>query len=301
MNKHCNGTTPPQGTSSEQRLAANDSPVTDNPWESLRRFTDARIGLGRAGISVPTKHLMEFQLAHARAQDAVHSPLPTEQLIDNLIQQPWCPAGIPFQLHSQADSRAVYLQRPDLGRQLNSSSQQLLQDHHKPTAKAEPYDLAIAIVDGLSSRAIEDNCVPFLSQLIPALTSHSNPWSIAPLALVEQGRVAIGDHVGELLKARCVLVLVGERPGLSSPDSMGLYLTWNPQVGRTDAWRNCISNVRPAGLKYPDAVRKTLYLMEEARAREVSGVQLKDRTDDSVLEQDGSTPSHNHNFLISHD
>jgi len=277
----------------------NENPVVDNPWESLRKFTDARIGLGRAGISVPTKHLLEFQLAHARAQDAVHSPLQSEQLIDNLIQQSWCPAGVPFLLHSQAESRAVYLQRPDLGRALDSSSQQILKDHHHPRAnEGEQYDLAIAVVDGLSARAIEDNCIPFLGELIPALQNHQQPWTIAPLAIVEQGRVAVGDHVGELLNARCVLVLVGERPGLSSPDSLGLYLTWNPKVGRTDAYRNCISNVRPAGLKYPEAVRKALYLMEEARSREVSGVQLKDRTDDSVLEQDAN---HNHNFLIGHD
>ncbi|MGB1092224.1 MAG: ethanolamine ammonia-lyase subunit EutC [Oceanobacter sp.] len=274
-----------------------DSPVTENPWERLREFTDARIGLGRAGVSVPTKHLLAFQLAHAQAQDAVHSPMESEQLIDNLVQQPWCPSGLPFLLHSQAESRAVYLQRPDLGRLLNSSSQQQLQDHHHPKqAQGEQYDLAIAIVDGLSARAIEDNALAFLSELIPALKSQPEPWSIAPLALIEQGRVAVGDQVGELLNARCVLVLVGERPGLSSPDSMGLYLTWAPQVGRTDAYRNCISNVRPAGLKYPEAVRKTLYLMDEARRRELSGVQLKDRSDDSVLELDGSTQ--NHNFLI---
>ncbi len=275
-----------------------DSAVTDNPWESLRKFTDARIGLGRSGVSVPTKHLLDFQLAHARAQDAVHSPLQTEQLIDNLVQQSWCPAGLPFQLHSQAEHRAEYLQRPDLGRRLNSGSQQILQDHQHPkAAQGERYDLAIAIVDGLSARAIEDNCLPFLAQLVPLLTGHKQPWKIAPLAIVEQGRVAVGDHVGELLNARCVLVLVGERPGLSSPDSLGLYLTWNPKVGHTDALRNCISNVRPAGYRFPEAARKALYLLNEARHLEISGVNLKDRSDDSALEQDDN---HNHNFLIGH-
>ncbi len=268
-----------------------DEPVIDNAWDRLRAFTDARIGLGRAGVSVPTRHLLAFQLAHAQAIDAVHSPLNVEGLLETLTAQDWCPAGQPLRLHSQAEHRDMYLQRPDYGRVLNEASQQTLKDHNGPA-----YDLAIVIVDGLSALAIEENTLPFLSKLIPALTDAPEPWSIAPLCVVEQGRVAIGDHVGELINARCVIVLVGERPGLSSPDSMGLYLTWGPKKGLTDAYRNCISNIRFAGLNHQDASRKAFYLLSEARTKKLSGVQLKDRTDDSVLEHD----NHNENFLISH-
>jgi ethanolamine ammonia-lyase small subunit len=273
-----------------------DEPVIENPWDRLRAFTDARIGLGRAGISVPTKHLLEFQLAHAKAQDAVHTPLNTHELIDQLSQQAWCPKGKPFALHSQAENRAEYLQRPDFGRKLNEASVETLKTFEQ--SHETEFDVAFAIVDGLSAFAIEENITPFLSELIPSLQDSDHPWSIAPLAVVEQGRVAIGDHIGQLLNARCVVVLVGERPGLSSPDSMGLYLTWNPKVGCTDAYRNCISNIRLAGLNYKDACRKALYLMNEARVKKLSGVLLKDRTDDDVLDHD-NPQQHNKNFLIS--
>ena len=154
------------------------------------------------------------------------------------------------------------------------------------------------VVDGLSAFAIEENILPFLDELIPALTQPTNqkaPWKLAPICVVEQGRVAIGDPVGELLNAKCVLVLVGERPGLSSPDSLGLYLTWSPKSGLTDAYRNCISNIRRAGLNYPEASRKAMYLLNEARTRKLSGVNLKDRTDESVIEHHNT----NNNFLIS--
>ncbi len=269
-----------------------NDPVIENPWEVLRGFTDARIGLGRAGVSVPTRHLLDFQLAHAKAQDAVHTPLDSQGLIDNLKQQAWCTESV-LLLHSQAEDRAMYLQRPDYGRRLNEVSQQQLNSLSQPKT---PYDLAVVIVDGLSALAIEENAIPFLHALLPALTQQTNPWTLAPLCVVEQGRVAIGDHIGELLKARCVLILVGERPGLSSPDSMGLYLTWSPKLGRADSQRNCISNVRLAGLQHQDASRKAQYLLNEARTKNLSGVQLKDRADDTVLEQDSS----HHSFLSAH-
>lgn len=289
----------------DKRFPANDAeqPVTENPWERLKDFTDARIGLGRSGISVPTKHLLDFQLAHARAQDAVHTPLGTDALINQLMACDWCPDGNPIRLHSRADDRAMYLQRPDYGRLLDDASTERLTQHS--ANQSADYDLAIVIVDGLSAFAIEENIVPFLDELIPALiapttaaTSHANsthaPWSIAPLCVVEQGRVAIGDPIGEQLNAKCVLVLIGERPGLSSPDSLGLYLTWAPHAGLTDAYRNCISNIRRAGLNYSEACRKTLYLLNEARLKKLSGVNLKDRTDDSVIEHN----TVNKNFLI---
>lgn len=270
-----------------------EEPVIENPWQRLRDFTDARIGLGRAGISVPTKHLLAFQLAHAQAIDAVHTPLDIDGLIENLVSQSWCPKGQPLRLHSRAEHRDMYLQRPDYGRLLNKASEQTLEDH--AYLCDDEYDLAFVIVDGLSAFAIEENVAPFLGKLIPQLTSGPEPWRIAPFCLVEQGRVAIGDHIGDLLRAKCVVVLVGERPGLSSPDSMGLYLTWSPKVGHTDAFRNCISNIRTAGLNYPEAARKALYLLNEARSKQLSGVKLKDRTDDSVLEHEND----NNNFLIT--
>ncbi len=268
-----------------------DEPVIDNPWASLRRYTDARIGLGRAGVSVPTKHLLEFQLAHARAQDAVHKPLDVAALTERLIAQPWRPANGPINLQSRAEDRTQYLQRPDYGRRLADSSSNLLRDYRSATSN--PYDLAIVIVDGLSALAIEANAIPFLESLIPALNNGPEPWLLSPLCIVEQGRVAIGDVIGELLHARCVLVLIGERPGLSSPDSMGLYMTWNPKLGRTDAQRNCISNIRTAGLTYQEASRRALYLLDEARTRKLSGVQLKDRSENDALEVANS----NTNFL----
>ncbi|TDO95778.1 ethanolamine ammonia-lyase subunit EutC [Marinomonas balearica] len=267
--------------------------VVENPWERLRSFTDARIGLGRAGVSVPTKHLMSFQLAHAKAQDAVHTPLNSDELIKHLEAQAWNPSNTVLKLHSKASDRPEYLQRPDYGRMLDERSVEQLTQYRSNTN--EEYDLAFAIVDGLSAFAIEENITPFLSTLVPQLTSQAEPWNIAPLCVVEQGRVAIGDHIGELLNAKCVVVLVGERPGLSSPDSMGLYLTWAPKTGLTDAYRNCISNIRMAGLSYSDASYKTLYLLTEARTKKLSGVNLKDRTGDEVLEHDGGVE----NFLIS--
>lgn len=270
-----------------------NDPVIENPWQRLREFTDARIGLGRAGVSVPTKHLLAFQLAHAQAIDAVHTPLNIDGLIDQITAQDWCPKGQPLRLHSRAEHRDMYLQRPDYGRLLNKASEQILEDH--AYLNDEQYDLAFVMVDGLSALAIEENTLPFLSELIPQLTRGPEPWSIAPLCFVEQGRVAIGDPIGELLNAKCVVVLVGERPGLSSPDSMGLYLTWAPKSGKTDAYRNCISNIRTAGLSYPEASRKARYLLSEARTKQLSGVQLKDRTDESALEHE----NHNNNFLIA--
>ncbi|MFT0138306.1 ethanolamine ammonia-lyase subunit EutC [Alcanivoracaceae bacterium MT1] len=256
--------------------------VVDNPWSHLRAFTDARIGLGRVGISLPTHELLAFQYAHARARDAVHLPLDLEALDQDLAAQalPWSGA---IRLHSQAVGRTEYLQRPDLGRRLDSTSRATLQrigGHAAPV-----YDLALVVVDGLSSRAIQDNAVPFLKALDDTLNADSaDVWRLAPLTVVNQGRVAVGDEVGELLNANTVVVLVGERPGLSSPDSLGLYLTWGPKTGRADSERNCISNVRPAGLAPEEAARRLMYLLRESRQLGLSGVGLKDRTTDDVIE-----------------
>lgn len=267
--------------SDDQPLPTSELPVTANPWASLRRFTDARIGLGRSGISIPTQHLLEFQLAHAKAQDAVYKPLDVANLTARLKAESVLYRHEPISLHSAANDRTVYLQRPDFGRRLDEVSRQCLLDHRNQ--HDSEWDLVIAIVDGLSAFAIEENAVPFLQRLLPALQSQNDPWSIAPLCIVQQGRVAIGDMIGEQLGGRCVLVLIGERPGLSSPNSMGLYLTWAPAIGKTDAERNCISNIRPAGLSYEEAARRALYLLGEARRKKLTGVGLKDRLDDSLL------------------
>ena len=272
-------------SSSNDKTRNQPGAVVENPWRRLREFTDARIGLGRAGISLPTSELLAFQLSHAQARDAVHLPLDIDALCSELAADPQLAAlGEPIRLHSQATDRMTYLQRPDLGRLLDDASREQL----VALCCEQPSDLAIVIVDGLSSRAIAQNAVPFLQRFMGLLASELPECSLAPLTIVEQGRVAVGDDVGALLNARAVLLLIGERPGLSSPDSLGLYLTWAPKPGLTDAARNCISNVRPAGLPHVEGAKRALYLLREAQRLKLSGVNLKDRTEDAVIEHRGS-------------
>ncbi|NMF87671.1 ethanolamine ammonia-lyase subunit EutC [Aromatoleum petrolei] len=237
-------------------------------WAQLRRFTSARIALGRAGSSLPTHAHLEFQLAHARARDAVHHALPVESLSAGLGAR-----DLQFELvHSAAPDRPAYLQRPDLGRRLDTPSRAALQAQR--ARDDAPFDLALVIADGLSAFAIERNALPFLDALLPQLPPRS--WRLAPVVIAEQARVALGDDIAQALNARMVAVLIGERPGLSSPDSMGIYLTWQPRPGTTDAQRNCISNIRREGLHLDLAAEKLLWLMTEARRRQLSGVSLKD-------------------------
>lgn len=268
--------------------------VVDNPWERLNAFTDARIGLGRAGVSLPTSKLLAFQLAHAQAQDAVHTPLDVDALATELTTTPEV-SEAPIRLHSHAQDRAMYLQRPDDGRRLNDETRAQLQ---QTAASQQRYDLAVVIVDGLSALAVQQNSVPFLSTLYQMFNSDVADWQLAPLTIVEQGRVAIGDEIGALLNADAVLVMIGERPGLSSPDSLGLYMTWAPEPGLKDDRRNCISNVRPAGLQIEEAARRFFLLFKEARQLKVSGVKLKDRSEDDVLEGDAASGSIR-NFLVA--
>lgn len=268
-----------------EKYAMNDQnpPVIANPWGALRRFTDARIALGRAGVSLPTTAHLDFQLAHAKARDAVHLALDVAQLAQTLNAAQEQPSAPCLTLHSLATDRPTYLQRPDLGRRLDAASRQTLVNlkNLNKLPAARPYDLAFVVVDGLSALAIEQNAAPFLTLLQRRLAAEN--WSIAPISIVQQGRVAVGDEVAELLGTKMVVVLIGERPGLSSPDSMGLYLTWMPRVGLLDASRNCISNVRPAGLRYEEAAYKLHYLMTQAAQRQVSGVDLKDETGEPKL------------------
>ncbi|ASA58224.1 ethanolamine ammonia-lyase subunit EutC [Vibrio gazogenes] len=260
--------------------------VHEDPWEKLRQFTDARIGLGRVGTSIPTAELLRFQLSHAQAMDAVHVPLDVAQLMEELEQSKHIAPLLPaFVLHSGAANRMEYLQRPDFGRQLDERSLYRLQQFRNQADQQESYDLAIVIADGLSSYAIAHHAKPFIESLLTLLNDDpTKDWNLAPLSIVEQARVAIGDDVGEALNAKEVLLLVGERPGLSSPDSMGLYLTWQPKRGTEDSLRNCISNVRPQGLNYPAAAHKCFYLLRESHRIQLTGVGLKDRSDDAQLE-----------------
>lgn len=234
-------------------------------WQHLKQYTGARIALGRSGGSITTKELLDFQLAHARARDAVHAALPVET-----IEQELSVYGLPIlQLASQATSRTDYLQRPDKGRKLNLSSADKLKILHQSA-----YDICLVVADGLSAIAIEKNIKPFFNTLLPRL--QAVPYLLAPLCLVQQGRVAIGDEIAYLLNSRMVIICIGERPGLSSPDSLGIYLTYQPKPGLTDEMRNCISNIRPGGLPYAFAAEKLLYLVQESFLKKLSGVQLKD-------------------------
>jgi ethanolamine ammonia-lyase small subunit len=244
------------------------APGRHDPWRELTRFTAARIGLGRAGGSIPTGPLLEFQLAHARARDAVQRDLDPVPLVAALRQ-----AGrevLPLQ--SAAASRNEYLQRPDLGRILSAASKALLEARIAPP---QAFDAAFVIADGLSALAVEHHAAALLDHVMPALERAG--WRIAPVAIVAHGRVAIGDEIGALLPARLTAMLIGERPGLSAADSLGVYLTWDPVPGRTNAERNCISNIRPEGLGYAQAAHTLHYLMSEARRRRVSGIALKEQ------------------------
>jgi len=233
---------------------------------NLRDFTMARVGLERSGAALATREVLAFRMAHAMARDAVHYPMDTASL------QVECAArGLPsLALHSMAVDRLTYLRRPDLGRKLDEWSREALRAH----GDSAGCDLAIVVVDGLSALAVHRHALAVLDLLLPQFANAG--WSRAELLLVEQGRVAIGDEIGNLLRATLVLVLIGERPGLSSPDSLGAYLTWNPAPGRTDAERNCISNIRTDGLGYREAADRIFALASEARRRQLTGVALKE-------------------------
>jgi ethanolamine ammonia-lyase small subunit len=251
---------------------------TENPWLDLRRLTPARIALGRTGTSIPTSAQLDFQAAHAQARDAVHLPFEHAAIIESLGAK----GRESLLLHSAAVDRNAYLQRPDLGRKLDEESVQILNDY----VQVHPggVDLAVVVADGLSSLAVHRHTLPFLERMEEQ--ANAEGWTLSPVILVEQGRVAVADEIGERLGAKMVVILIGERPGLSSPDSLGLYFTYAPKVGLTDASRNCISNVRLEGLSYGMAAHRLLYLMREACRRQLSGVSLKDEAELQTLESD---------------
>jgi ethanolamine ammonia-lyase small subunit len=248
-------------------VSSSDAPEPD-PWATLKNFTAARIALGRSGTSVPLREALAFRLAHAHARDAVYSIMATDALLAGLSE---LQVSIE-QVSSQAKNRQEYLQRPDWGRRLAEES-----SIHLAGAAGEGDDVVVVLADGLSAMAVNDHAVPLLRLLLPQLREAG--LQIGPVVLAEQARVALGDEVGQVLKARLVLMLIGERPGLSSPNSLGAYLTYGPKLGLTDETRNCVSNIRPEGLAYPAAASKLFYLISEAIRRQLSGVGLKDQSE----------------------
>ncbi len=261
-----------------------------NPWLNLRNLTPARIALGRTGTSLPTQAQLDFQYAHAQARDAVHLAFDHQGIRAQLSERD----RESLLLHSAATDRHSYLQRPDLGRRLDDASAQVLQDY----AAAHPggVDLAIVVADGLSALAVHRHTLPFLARLEEQIAADG--WSVSPIVLVEQGRVAVADEVAQRLGAKMSVILIGERPGLSSPDSLGLYFTYAPKVGLTDAYRNCISNVRLEGLSYGMAAHRLIYLMREACRRQLSGVNLKDEAQVHTLDSESAADMKG-NFLLA--
>lgn len=248
-------------------MAVPEKYAAGDPWQSLKTFTPARIALGRAGTGLPLKQWLQFKMAHAHARDAVYSVLQTEKIVTELED-----TGLAvLLLNSQATGRDHYLQRPDLGRRLQAVAAEKLQTY------AGGYDIVFVVADGLSATAANHHAAALIKTLLPLFREKG--FTIAPVCLVQQGRVAVGDDIGTLLQAKLVLLLIGERPGLSSPDSLGVYITYKPVPGLTDESRNCISNIHAAGLSIAVAAQKINYLVTAALRLQLSGVHLKDESE----------------------
>jgi ethanolamine ammonia-lyase small subunit len=240
----------------------------EDPWHKLKQYTDARIAMGRVGCSIPTQELLNFQLSHAQAKDAVFHPLNIEDMQHKL-------ADLKVQslvVESKATNKEVYLKRPDLGRELQEQSQIQLTDYVKQNP--QQYDICIVAGDGLSALAIEENAIAFINALRELIAAEG--WRLAPIVIAKGSRVALGDEVAQTFNAPMLIMLIGERPGLSSPDSMGIYYTWKARKGCLDSSRNCISNVRPAGLSIQIATHRLMALMRNSFKLQLSGVDLKD-------------------------
>ncbi|WP_350656728.1 ethanolamine ammonia-lyase subunit EutC [Psychrobacter sp. S1-30-MNA-CIBAN-0213] len=301
----------------KQSIIDEDKPETSqrselvhlDPWQKLKEYTDSRIALGRVGCSIPTKALLKFQLDHAEAKDAVLQDLDIERLVDDLSTQ--CHLTFKdmdteaatenlekideqsleqsdevwelFKVMSQAENKSDYLKRPDWGRLLNSDSSEKLEHFLEQSGTDKSYDVIIVMGDGLSARALEENGPKLVAELIPLFKEQG--WSIAPLVIATGSRVALGDKVAERLNAKMLVMLIGERPGLSSPDSLGIYYTWDAHAESHDAMRNCISNVRAAGLPIKMAANRLLALMKKSCELKLSGVDLKDEQELPTLDQ----------------
>jgi ethanolamine ammonia-lyase small subunit len=252
----------PLSTTGSAPIAQSNSPL------DLRTFTPARVALDRTGASITTRHALKFSLAHAQARDAVHTALAIPSLLHALQQRNLTAISV----RSAAANRTEYLRRPDLGRTLAATSAAQLAGQ-PGTDNLQPATLTIILADGLSALAIERHALPLLDALLPLL---DDTWQLTPIIIAEQARVALGDQIGEALHADATIMLIGERPGLSSPDSLGAYVTWSPRPGRTDAERNCISNIRTEGLDYASAARKIAWYITEARHLGLTGVALRE-------------------------
>ncbi len=255
--------------------------IPDGIWRRLMDLTPARIALGRTGSGLPTSESMKFALAHAQARDAVHAPLDAARIVSGLESLGLAHVAVT----SRAVSRHSYLLRPDLGRRLDAADR----DAVAAERTTGGVDIALVIADGLSARAVHAHAIATTAALLPHI--RRNGWSIGPVVVVTQGRVAIGDEIGALLGARLALVMIGERPGLSSPDSLGMYLTFAPELGRTDGERNCLSNIHGAGMSVEEAAFKAAWLMREAFVRRLTGVALKDESGLVIADEQAPPPS----------
>ena len=241
--------------------------------DDLRKLTPARVALGRAGASLPTRALLDFTRDHARARDAVHAAFDAHGLIASLGALACASVAVA----SRAGNRQDYLKRPDLGRRLDQPSIDLLSGR-----KSSRCDVAIVIGDGLSPTAVHAHALELLRRLLPGLAADN--VSVGCIVVASGARVALGDEIGALLRARLVVMLIGERPGLSAPDSLGAYLSFAPEIGRTDAERNCVSNIHREGLTYAEAAYKIGWLVHEGLRRNVTGVALKDESGDGTMQ-----------------
>src|SRR3954452_15043296 len=245
-----------------------DPALPRRPTLDLRSLTPARVALGRSGASLPTRALLDFTLDHARARDAVHAVFDAPRLVADL--------GALGLVVTEANSRAVdrgdYLRRPDLGRRLDAGSAESL-----ARSASEPCQLALVIGDGLSAAAVHAHAAALVMRLLPLLAADDGV-AIGHVVVASGARVALGDEIGAILGARMVVTLIGERPGLSAPDSLGAYLTFAPKTGRTDAMRNCVSNIHGSGLGYEEAAFRIAWLIHEGLRRQVTGVALKDES-----------------------
>ncbi|MFY7890110.1 MAG: ethanolamine ammonia-lyase subunit EutC [Spirosomataceae bacterium] len=242
-------------------MEENETIIQEDNWSFLKNFTKARIALGNVGGALPLNEVLDFRLAHAKAKDAIFSELAVNELSEALAN-----LGVsPMILKSNIENRNQYLTRPDLGRTLDAISSEILREQ-----VTEP-DIVFVLVDGLSANAVNNHALAVLERILPLLKTHFT----YQVVLVKQGRVAIGDEVGELVKAKFTALFIGERPGLSSPQSMGIYTTYAPQKGLTDERRNCISNIHPDGLSYEMATQILYYLIEQSFLRKISGVDIK--------------------------
>lgn len=241
----------------------------------LGRFTPARVGLARAGASIGTTAQLEFQLDHALARDAVHARLDIARVLAGVERLGLTSIALRSAVEAGPGERQTYLRRPDLGRRLGATSVGALQ------RTSLPLDVVFVIADGLSALAVERHAVPLLSAVLNAIHP---AWNVGPVCVVNQGRVAVGDEIGERLGAQVVVMLIGERPGLSAADSLGVYVTWAPRIGRTDAERNCISNIRGEGLGYAEAATQIVSVLEAARRAGMTGVALGSGGDAGLLQ-----------------